>query len=121
MESSDDDNERDYSDSSSNGQSERTTRNTKHISKKQRSRTASGTAGSNQAATVSANQVTSRFLKKRKKLTKGKKMAERQMENGLTNANSEMNIVQPGDKVVVETLVTHSEGRFGSNGEVYSI
>ena len=80
---------------------------------KSRSRTTSGNLGStSQAVTVSANQIAGRGQKKKKKLRKSKKLVSQELGNDTYLPHtlvSELNIVKPGDKVVVETISTHSE------------
>ena len=85
----------------------------KSIPSKPRSRTTSGNVGStSQAVTVSANQISNRGQKKKKKLRKSKKLVSKEVGNDVSlskNLASELNIVRPGDRVVVETISTHSE------------
>ena len=88
-------------------------KNAKSIPSKSRSRTTSGNLGStSQAVTVSANQIAGRGQKKKKKLRKSKKLVSQELGNDTYLPHtlvSELNIVKPGDKVVVETISTHSE------------
>ena len=111
---SDSDNDAFISETSSDNEDVKVDSNiAKSISNKARSRTVSGNVGSSsQAVTVSANQISSRGQKKKKKLKKSKKPVSKELvdEQSLSNAlASELNIVRPGDRVVVETISTHSE------------
>ena len=81
-------------------------------SNKQRSRTSSGTGVTVQTVTVSASQISNRGQKKKKKLKKSKTLISKELGIDISTVKdfaSQLNIVQPGDKLVVETIATHSE------------
>ena len=103
-----------YTSDSSQEEAKTNTKKSRHNSNRQRSRTASGTAGSVPGVTVSSYQISTRGQKKKKKLKKSKNIIA--LETGPEtippkSLSSELNIVHPGDKLVVETLATHSEGK----------